>query len=168
MRNYNIPELRKLEGFRCSNLQDDCTCAIYATRPRTCRAFYCGWRAFKWVREPLRPDRSGVIVLARDDKQVAVTITLLEKRALVAEGLAESIAAAVAAGLVVDLHIPGPPGYTSARVRADEALRPAVLARDKPAVLAMLRKLYKSCAAVKPTPLVPAWRSVSPEAPTSP
>ncbi|MGH7041274.1 MAG: hypothetical protein ACREFY_03975, partial [Acetobacteraceae bacterium] len=53
------PELQKVQGYRCRNARRDNSCAIYATRPQTCRAFHGGWRLLKWVREPLRPDRAG-------------------------------------------------------------------------------------------------------------
>ena len=57
-----------------------------------------------------------------------------------AEGLAESIAAAVSAGVSVYLRIPGPPGYTSSQARVNELLEHAVITRDKPAVLRLLRE----------------------------
>ena len=57
--------------------------------------------------------------------------------ALKAEGLAESVAAAVAA---VYLQVPGPPGYTSSQARSNDALRHAVMTKDKPAVLQVLRQ----------------------------
>ena len=56
------PALRKAQGYRCRNATRDNGCTIYEDRPGTCRAFFCGWRRLKWVREPLRPDRSGVLV----------------------------------------------------------------------------------------------------------
>ena len=36
-------------------------CSIYATRPNSCRAWICGWRAADWA-DDCRPDRCGVIV----------------------------------------------------------------------------------------------------------
>jgi len=143
------PELQKVQGYRCPHAQRDNSCGIYATRPHTCRTFYCGWRRLKWVRESLRPDRSGVLVrlhgyVSKTDgtKHLGVEFTLLNAAALKAEGLAESVAAAVAAPDVpVYLSIPGSPGYTSAQVRIDEVLRDAVFARDKAAVLRILREV---------------------------
>src|SRR6266702_770795 len=54
--------LQKAGGCRCPNSLPDKRCGIYETRPRTCSSFYCGWRLLKWVREPMRPDASGVLV----------------------------------------------------------------------------------------------------------
>ena len=143
------PELRKVQGYRCRHLQAGGRCSIYDTRPNTCRAFYCGWRQLKWVRDSLRPDRSGVLVElageieADGTRRLGVSITLLTRAALKADGLAETVAAAVAAGIPVFLTIPGPPGYTSARARMNAHLEPAVAAKDKAALLMALDKAQR-------------------------
>ncbi len=143
------PDLRKPEGYRCRNAQRDNACAIYATRPQACRTFYCGWRRLKWVREPLRPDRAGVLIrlhgeVSRKDgsRRLGVMISLLNRAALKAEGLAETVAAAVAAEVPVYLHIPGPPGYTGGTARINEVVAEAVGRRDKAGVLRILRTLH--------------------------
>ncbi|HLY58104.1 MAG TPA: YkgJ family cysteine cluster protein [Stellaceae bacterium] len=144
------PELQKPQGHRCPNSDRDGGCTIYATRPHTCRTFYCGWRQLKWIRESLRPDQSGVLVLL--DSEISkvnaterlaiggVQFMLLNKAALKAEGLAESVAAAVAAKIPVYLCIPGEPGFTVAGGRINEDLEEAVRIRDKAAVLRILRE----------------------------
>lgn len=141
------PELQKVQGYRCRHARQDNSCGIYATRPHTCRTFHCGWRRLKWIRESLKPDQSGVLVrlhghISKTDgtKHLGVEFTLLNAAALKAEGLAESVAAAVAAGVPVFLSIPGPPGYTFAQARIDELLRDAVHAKDKAAVLRILQQ----------------------------
>ncbi len=143
----NDADLRKVQGYRCPNTRPDHGCAIYEARPRTCSSFFCGWRLLKWVREPLRPDRSGVLVGltldgvdAQGQKRHGVSFTLLTDAALKAEGLAETVAAAVTAGISVHLRIPGPPGHTSSHARVNEVLEHAVLTRDKPALLRILRE----------------------------
>ena len=145
----NDAELQKPQGIRCSHAQRDGSCAIYATRPGTCRDFYCGWRQLKWVPKTLRPDQSGVLVrlhgeVAKDGtKRLGISVTLLDKSAFKAEGLAETVAAAVAADKPVYLHVPGKPGYTSSLARINDAVAEAVAFRDKAALLAMLRSLQK-------------------------
>jgi len=140
------PELQKVQGVRCRHAQHDNSCAIYAARPHTCREFFCGWRQLKWIRETLRPDRSGVLVrlhneVAADGTQrMGVVFTLLNAAALKADGLAESVAAAVKADVPVYLHVPGPPGRTASQARINEALIDAVLTWNKPAVLDVLRR----------------------------
>jgi hypothetical protein len=143
------PALRKPQGVRCHNALPDNRCIIYETRPQTCRHFFCGWRMLKWIKPGLRPDTSGVLVTltfankTSPQAGMGVMFTLLRKDALKSEGLAETIAAAVAAGAPVHIRIPGPPGYTSASARIDEVLRPAVLTRDKAAVLRWLRRAWR-------------------------
>lgn len=142
------PELRKVQGYHCRHSQRDHSCGIYATRPHTCRTFFCGWRRLKWIREPLRPDKSGVLVRLHGEvsaktgaRRMGVMFTLLNNASLKAEGLAESVAAAVSADVPVYLHIPGPPGYTAAQVRINDVLHDAVHARDKAAVLRILQQV---------------------------
>ena len=154
------PELRKVQGFRCHNAQPDNSCAIYPTRPRTCRTFNCGWRLLKWVRDGLRPDRSGVlfrlhtVVSASTGRhETGIMVTLLDNSALQAEGLAESLAAAVAADRPVYLSIPGPPGHTSAVARLNDALSDAVHFKDKQAMLQVLRRARGSGRAGKTHPI---------------
>jgi hypothetical protein len=156
------PKLQKPEGVPCRNAQRDHSCAIYATRPQACREFYCGWRRLKWIREPLRPDKSGVLVRPHlvvmtdtGEKHWGVIFSLLTAAALKADGLAESIAAGVGAGVPVYLHIPGPPGQTGCHVRINEALHDAVLTRDKAAVLQTLRRVRNMARSMpqQPVPL---------------
>ncbi len=141
------PALQKVQGYRCPNTLPDKGCAIYEARPHTCRTFYCGWRRLKWVRQTLRPDRSGVLVrlhnevsTANGTRRMGVAVTLLDNAALKADGLAETVAAAVAAGVPTFLHVPGPPGYTAGMAKINDVLEDAVFARDKPAVLRILRQ----------------------------
>jgi len=142
------PALQKLPGYRCHNALPDGGCAIYATRPRTCREFFCGWRQLKWIGEALRPDVSGVLVrLVREATLVpgldrfGVTFTLLVDDSLRAPGLAEAVAAAIHAEVGTYLIVPGPPGCTSSRVRLNDVLDEAVRQRDKAAVLQTLGAL---------------------------
>lgn len=141
------PALQKVQGYRCRNARPDNGCSIYDTRPHTCLTFFCGWRRLKWVRETMRPDRSGVLIRLHNEvsatdgtRRVGIIVTLLNRAALKAEGLAETVAAAVAANAPVYLHIPGPPGHTSGQARINEALEGPVFARDKAAVLDVLRQ----------------------------
>ncbi|HET6240331.1 MAG TPA: hypothetical protein VFE41_35990 [Acetobacteraceae bacterium] len=153
------PELKKPQGYRCRNALPDNSCAIYATRPHTCREFYCGWRQLKWIRETLRPDRSGVLVrlhveVSDGTPRMGVVFSLLTHAALKADGLAETIAAGVLADVPVFLHVPGPPGYTASQVRINEAVQHAVLTKDKPALLQTLRRLRAIGRAARHEPIV--------------
>ena len=163
------PALRKIQGYRCPHSAPDKRCGIYATRPQMCRAFFCGWLQYGWVRETLRPDTSGVLIRphylvsqSAGTQRPGIMVALLTDAALKAEGLAETIAAAVFADVPVFLHIPGPPGHTAAEARIDEVLRPAVLARDKAAVLDILRRARAKGRAGKFKPVVLPARPMDP------
>ena len=143
----NDPQLKKLQGYRCRNLTPQNSCAIYDCRPQTCRDFFCGWRYLKWVREPLRPDRSHVLIRLFVDKKdggtaVGISLMILDPRAFKADGLAETVAAAVNAGVPVQLNVPGPPGHTSSGARINEVLLDAVTFKDKASLLAALKRAY--------------------------
>ena len=144
------PALQKPQGIACHHLSKGGGCSIYETRPQTCRTFHCGWRHLKWVRETLRPDLSGVLVRLQQSapdadgaSRFGVAFMLLNRDALKAEGLAESVAAAVAADVPVQLNVPGPPGYTSGQARINEILADAVHFKDKAGVLKILRQAWK-------------------------
>lgn len=141
------PALRKVQGVRCPNARPDNRCGIYDARPQTCRTFLCGWMQHRWVRPALRPDLSGVLIRAqvRDVDGVrrpSVVVSLLREVALETDGLAETIAAPVAAGMPVFLEVVGRPGYTYGIARMDRVLAKAVGARDKPAMMAQLRAYW--------------------------
>ncbi len=143
------PELKKVQGYRCQHLKPGQGCSIYPTRPHSCRTFYCGWWLLKWVRESLRPDRSGVLVKLDGEidpdgtERLGVSITLLNRAALKADGLAETVAAAIAARVPVFLSIPGPPGYTAAQAKLNAHLEPAVARKDKAEVLRLLAQAQR-------------------------
>ncbi len=143
------PLLQKVQGIRCKNLQADHLCAIYDTRPDTCRTFFCGFRYLKWVKDTLRPDMSDVLVRMQQEKpgsaytaKIGVVFMLLSPAALKAEGLLESIAAGVMGDVAVYLSIPGPPGQTASIALVNDVLRHAVITRDKPGMLKLLRQAY--------------------------
>lgn len=155
------PALQKPQGYRCRNARPDNSCAIYETRPDTCRTFFCGWRQLKWVRETLRPDVSGVLVKMHGERsaksgteRLGIAVTLLTNASLKAEGLAETVAAAVAADLPVYLHVPGPPGYTAGQARINEVLADAVAARDKAGILRILRQARAKGRPASPEPII--------------
>jgi hypothetical protein len=56
------PQLHKPDETPCLHLVAGGGCGVYATRPRTCAAWYCGWRLLN-VDETLRPDRCGVLMV---------------------------------------------------------------------------------------------------------
>lgn len=138
------PELRKAQGLRCKHTKSDNGCSIYEARPKTCRDFYCGWRQLAWIQESLRPDISGILIRPhkrlspKPSSRVGIAITLLTNKSIDADGLAETVATAVKNLIPLFLHIPGPPGFTSAIAQINQALAGPVAARDKLAILKVL------------------------------
>lgn len=62
----SIPELEKPAGSWCPNVRlgSSCGgCAIYETRPESCRSFACAWLD-GFLPENLKPDRSKAVVTA--------------------------------------------------------------------------------------------------------
>ena len=55
------PAIAKAAGERCRHLTR-CGCAIYETRPQTCRKWLCGWRLIPGLPENWRPDLSGILI----------------------------------------------------------------------------------------------------------
>ena len=156
----NEPALQKAQGYRCRNARPDNRCGIYEDRPRTCRTFDCGWRQLKWVREAMRPDVSGVLVQLHRKvypdhsfSRMGIMVTLLTRAALKAEGLAETVAAAVTADVPVMLQVPGPPGHTYGQAQINDALLGPVRARDKAGVLEVLRQARAAGAKGKHRPI---------------
>lgn len=96
------------------------------------------------MRETLRPDISGVLVqmhqkasAATGPGRMGIIVTLLNRAALKAEGLAETVAAA---DLPLTLQIPGPPGHTYGQAQVNDALLGPIRARNKAGVLEVLRR----------------------------
>jgi hypothetical protein len=54
------PQLSKAAGQACAHCSAQ-GCAIYASRPHSCRAWYCAWRRLADLPDHLRPDCSGLM-----------------------------------------------------------------------------------------------------------
>ncbi len=109
------------------------------------REFHCGYRRLDWVRDTLRPDQSSVLIGLQYDgppadpnRRLGVSFSLLSDAALQADRLAETVAAAIAAGLPVWLHVPGPPGCSAAAARVDTVMSEPVRTGDLATVLHIL------------------------------
>ncbi len=151
--------LFKPQGIRCPKLTDKGLCDIYEDRPSDCAAFYCGYRRLKWVKDTLRPDQSGVlVVIGYIDPakwEVGCSITLLTEQALDAPGLLETVAAAIAMDMPLDFIVPGPPGHTSGWARMNDALRPVVQSRDMAALYKILKETRDMLAVGQHIPITP-------------
>jgi hypothetical protein len=143
------PALSKPAGAICTHC-GVAGCGIYESRPAVCRSFHCGWRCLRFLDDALRPDRSGVLVriVAADTADDAATaggnvleFVLLEPAGIAAAGVAEGVAAAVQAGIVSYLVVPGPAGAPATRLLLNARLRVPVQQKSRSAVLRVLREL---------------------------
>ena len=57
-----VRQLEKPEGAWCGHVAKGRGCAIYETRPSSCREFACGWLRQPALPDVLRPDRSKVVL----------------------------------------------------------------------------------------------------------
>ncbi len=58
-----VPQLGKVAGQRCPHQRHSCGCAIYNTRPNSCRLWSCRWKADPEETADLRrPDRSHYVI----------------------------------------------------------------------------------------------------------
>lgn len=60
---HGIVELNKLPNVLCPHVDKLChNCAIYPTRPQTCRDFECLWlQGVQWLEESDKPEKSKVV-----------------------------------------------------------------------------------------------------------
>jgi hypothetical protein len=124
------PELQKLPGYACSNCREGAGCAIYETRPKICREWFCAWRRLDWIAATLRPDRSGVLIIPfKQDTPpeggagFGLDFLVLNHAALKAEALPEALAKSVGDNIATFLSVPREPGNRSARAFLNEDLR---------------------------------------------
>lgn len=90
-------ELDKPAGTPCVHTSG-LGCAIHATRPQLCRAWFCGWRRLATMPAAARPDRSGLLVSLDYEKSprnclegVAIVVRSLTGRAAFEGRLAEDL-----------------------------------------------------------------------------
>lgn len=128
-------------------------CRIYAARPQVCRDYYCGWRLLPGLPGNWRPDLSGIFVdrvrfkeAAQDEipaeynREFMLQLLLLKPEAIEDPLLPEVVGAFVDVKIPVFVGICGPPGFQNALVFLNPFAKSAVAARDREAVLAVVRK----------------------------
>jgi hypothetical protein len=138
-------EFAKSSGVTCRH----CTgsgCGIYETRFPICRTFLCGWLLLPALDESWRPDRSGILIrfIERDelpeDFRAAGTgmhFTVLGGEASIRRpGFAEYVATLVRRDVAVWLSADSP------RTLINAYLKPAAMAGNKEALIAMLLHIY--------------------------
>lgn len=57
-----VEEIFKKAGHKCEHQKEGVGCAVYASRPLSCRFYDCGWRAIDAARGLARPDVSHYVI----------------------------------------------------------------------------------------------------------
>lgn len=147
----NAPGLKKLAGVRCPNLREDCLCAIYETRPRTCSDFECGWRVMAALGDHWRPDRAGIVLIPKTKDNPpgyradsGVQIMLLRPGALGNAELPGLVAQWVEARVPLYLTVAAPVGFIAPSAFLNEAVADAVRRKDRGTLIAALEGVVKA------------------------
>ena len=59
---FDIPEVPKMAGQWCPHVVQSKGCGIHATRPQTCRRFFCHWMRNGGLGSEWRPDRAKFLI----------------------------------------------------------------------------------------------------------
>lgn len=126
----NLPELAKPTGELCAYCVDGAGCRVHASRPQTCRTWFCLWRVVE-LSDDWRPDRSGIVVRPDGIEDGVITLFVVRRTAFLASPeLFGVVAGWLAEGIEVALSVPGPVGTYPARAVVSDWLRPPVEAGD--------------------------------------
>jgi hypothetical protein len=72
---FPVPELNKDAGRWCPHVQQGRGCAIHASRPDVCRAFYCQWLYHAELGPEWKPERAKfVLSIYPGSRSLAVTV----------------------------------------------------------------------------------------------
>ena len=120
-------------------------CAIHATRPQTCRNWYCGWRILH-LTDAMRPDRANIMLAPELDAAVdagkgGLRIVVLneDRAALLQDELLTLVARCVKGG--VPIFLSWGHGAFAKRASVNDVARDAVADGDKAQFTAILRDL---------------------------
>jgi hypothetical protein len=143
------PDLKKADNFPCQHLAGG-GCGIYASRPLTCRTWFCGWRFLK-LSDAMRPDLSRVLLAPEMGagpgyEKGGLRIILIDNDgdALFADELLNFIAKCVAGG--VPIYLSWGDGAFAKRGLVNDVASAAVSDGDKHAFIAVLRDLLNAMA----------------------
>lgn len=141
-----IDEFAKPAGTLCQH----CTgtgCGIYETRYEVCRGFLCGWRIVTALGDAWRPDRSGVLILPMEKKDLPEEhqaagngmqfVILGGEKAIRRPGFVEYVSTLVARNVAVYMSADTP------KTLINKYLKQRVAAKNHAAVLQMLIHIYR-------------------------
>jgi hypothetical protein len=141
-----IDEFSKPAGTMCQH----CTgtgCGIYETRYEVCRGFLCGYRMVPALGDAWRPDRSGILILTMEQKNVPEEhraagmgmqfVILGGEKAIRRRGFAEYVATLVSRNVAVYMSADSP------KTLINKYLVKQAAAKDHAAMVKMLVHIYR-------------------------
>jgi hypothetical protein len=136
------PDLQKLAGITCTNCSVGNGCAVYATRPKICRSWFCGWRIMREFDDAWRPDRSQILIALETENipeqyetRFALRFDLIGSLAVVLEPrFLECVVAMVEEKNPVFVCVPKSPGRAAGKTFLNEMLEEPVRLRDVAAI----------------------------------
>ena len=151
----NVAEIQKAASARCSH----CTqgCAIYDTRPKVCRDYFCGWRRLAGIPDDWRPDKSGILAepitvdITPSRQTTGVILTLIGNplKTVRAPWFIDFIARAISANTPVYLALPGPTGHLPAKIQLNGAAMNEALRRSSGRIKELLERALATLKAHK-------------------
>jgi hypothetical protein len=143
-------QIQKRTGSACRQCRGG-GCAIYETRPDTCRDFFCAWMRSPGLGPEWRPDLSGVFLQEIDIQGRPALSLMLVGEALKTvrqAGFVDFVFAQLRQGTPLVLALPGPEGTRSAKLLLNsEAMNQAAGSPEQ--VRQVLRKNVKTLMASK-------------------
>jgi hypothetical protein len=145
------PELSKPDEVPCPHLDACGGCAIYASRPRTCATWFCGWRLLN-LSDAMRPDRSRALLvpeLCEEPGYQKGGLRLVSvgagAEALLQDEVVDLAGRCVARGVPIFLSYGA--GERCKRVLINRFAEPAVRAGDRAAFVRIVRDTLDQMAA---------------------
>jgi len=150
---FEIDGALKPAGVICRHAAPPHGCAIHATRPDVCRAYFCGWHHLPSLGEDWRPDRAELLISFRrgpapDGLMDGVEFELIGSLDRIFwVPLVEYIATLIEDGAPVYLSLPGGVGYQSPWVYLNDIaeLKQSIARRDFAATAAALSLALQLC-----------------------
>ena len=120
-------------------------CAIHASRPQTCRNWYCGWRILH-LSDAMRPDRANIMLAPELDSAAGegkgglrIVVLNEDRAALLHEELLTLIAKCVKGG--VPIFLSWGHGALAKRALVNDVVNEAAAGGDKAQFTAILKDL---------------------------
>lgn len=122
-------------------------CAIYGSRPQTCRDFFCEWRRFGRLDDAWRPDRCGVMLFTTQIDGAPTGTGLVfavfgDHAVIFSQPFVELVTFCIARGVEAVLCLANGAGDQSRYLTLSPFVQPAVASGDAAGVDAGLRAAY--------------------------